>query len=89
MLLHQHELDQKTHPTIFAAGVFLAGVVGALAGGWLSEGILRSTGNVALARISVIVLGFLGAFVMHVAGDVPTDLVTKAISLSAACFCAD
>ncbi|CAM4045629.1 MFS transporter [Paracoccus yeei] len=86
--LHQHELDLKKS-AIFAAGVFLAGVVGDLAGGWLSDGILRRTGNVALARISVIVLGFLGAFVCMLPVMFSTDLVTVAISLSAAFFFAE
>ncbi|SMO99491.1 MFS transporter [Paracoccus laeviglucosivorans] len=86
--LHQHELDLKKS-AIFAAGVFFAGVVGDLAGGWLSDGILRRTGRVTLARISVIILGFIGAFLCMLPVMFSTDLITVAISLSAAFFFAE
>lgn len=86
--LHQHELDLKKS-AIFAAGVFFSGVVGDLAGGWLSDGILRRTGRVTLARISVIILGFIGAFLCMLPVMFSTDLITVAISLSAAFFFAE
>ncbi|HTJ88729.1 MAG TPA: MFS transporter [Acidocella sp.] len=49
------------HSALFASSVFFAGVVGDTLGGMLSDGLLRATGNVRLARIGVIVVGFLGA----------------------------
>ena len=86
--LNQHELDLKKS-AIFASGVFLAGVGGDMVGGWLSDGILRRTGNVTLARVGVIILGFLGAFACMMPVMFSTDLVTIAISLSAAFFFAE
>ncbi len=53
-------LDLK-NSALFASGVFFAGVVGDTVGGMLSDSILHRTGNVKLARLSVIVVGFLGA----------------------------
>ncbi|MFD2816838.1 MFS transporter [Paracoccus aerius] len=64
-------------------------MVGDLAGGWFSDGILRRTGNTTLARTSVIILGFLGAFVCMLPVMFSTDLVIVAISLSAAFFFAE
>lgn len=49
------------HSALFASSVFFAGVVGDTLGGMISDGVLRATGNVRLARIGVIVVGFLGA----------------------------
>jgi MFS family permease len=46
---------------LFASGVFFAGVIGDSLGGILSDRILRKTGNVRLARLSVTVAGFAGA----------------------------
>ncbi|MGU3541238.1 MFS transporter, partial [Methylobacterium sp. A54F] len=55
-------LDLK-NSALFASGVFFAGVVGDTLGGVLSDGILKRTGNLKLARLSIIVVGFLGAAV--------------------------
>ena len=46
---------------IFAAGVFFAGVVGDTLGGVLSDYLLQRTGNLRLARMGLIVCGFVGA----------------------------
>jgi MFS family permease len=46
---------------LFASGVFFAGVIGDSLGGILSDRILKKTGNVRLARLSVTVAGFAGA----------------------------
>jgi sugar phosphate permease len=59
--LHEFNMNIKKS-ALFAAGVFLAGVVGDTVGGFLSDHILRKTGDVGKARVSVIVLGFLGSF---------------------------
>ncbi len=49
------------HSALFSSSVFFAGVVGDTLGGIISDGMLRATGNVRLARIAIIVVGFLGA----------------------------
>jgi MFS family permease len=46
---------------LFASGVFFAGVVGDSMGGILSDRILKRTGSIRFARLSVIVAGFAGA----------------------------
>ena len=50
------------HSALFASGVFFADVIGDTLGGLISDGLLRATGDVRLARTGVIVVGFLGAF---------------------------
>ena len=59
--LHEYKFNIG-RSAMFAAGVFLAGVVGDTVGGIVSDAILKRTGNVATARVSVIVVGFLGSF---------------------------
>jgi MFS family permease len=56
-----YNLDLK-NSALFASGVFLAGVAGDSVGGVISDWLLKATGNVRLARLSVIVAGFAGAF---------------------------
>jgi MFS family permease len=56
-----YNLDLK-NSALFAPGVFLAGVAGDSVGGVISDWLLKATGNVRLARLSVIVAGFAGAF---------------------------
>jgi MFS family permease len=55
-----YNLDLK-NSALFASGVFLAGVAGDSVGGVISDWLLKATGNVRLARLSVIVAGFAGA----------------------------
>jgi sugar phosphate permease len=86
--LHQHHLDIKKS-AIFASGVFFAGVVGDTVGGMVSDRILRRTGDVAKARVSVIVVGFLGAFVFMLPVLFTTDLLTITLCLSGAFFFAE
>jgi len=81
-------LDLK-NSAIFAAGVFLAGVLGDSLGGVLSDRVLRRTGNVRLARLSVTVFGFLGAFVSLLPILWTHDLNIVALSLSACFFFAE
>src|SRR5215475_4312680 len=57
---NNYSLDLK-NSALFASGVFLAGVVGDSVGGVISDHLLKATGNVRLARLSVIVTGFAGA----------------------------
>jgi len=53
----------------FALGVFLAGVVGDTLGGVVSDFLYHKTGNVRFARLSVILVGFVGAFLAEPLGD--------------------
>jgi MFS family permease len=86
--LHEYKLDLKKS-ALFAAGVFFAGVVGDTVGGVLSDRILRRTGDVGKARISVIVVGFLGSFCFMLPIVFVHDLLTVAICLSVAFFFAE
>ena len=86
--LHEFKLDLK-RSALFAAGVFFAGVVGDTTGGILSDRILRKTGDVGKARISVIVIGFLGSFCFMLPIVFIHDLLTVAICLSMAFFFAE
>ncbi len=86
--LNQHHLDIKKS-AIFASGVFFAGVVGDTVGGIVSDRILRRTGDVAKARVSVIVVGFLGAFAFMLPVLFTTDLLTITLCLSGAFFFAE
>ena len=74
---------------IFAAGVFLAGVVGDTLGGVLSDKILLRTGNVRLARLSIILLGFVGAFLSLLPILFYRDITTVAICLASGFFFAE
>jgi MFS family permease len=53
--LHSYNLDLKKS-ALFAAGVFLAGVVGDALGGIVSDHLLRKTGSLTVARRNVVVV---------------------------------
>jgi MFS family permease len=74
---------------LFSGGVLLAGVIGDTVGGVASDRILRRTGNVALARRSVIASGFLGGFVFLLPVVFIHDLTIAAVCLSLAFFFAE
>ncbi|MGY2046582.1 MFS transporter [Methylobacterium sp. JK268] len=78
-------LDLK-NSALFASGVFFAGVVGDALGGVLSDHILTRTGNLKLARLGIILLGFLGAAGFLVGVFLTRDLTTIAVLLSAGFF---
>jgi MFS family permease len=78
-------LDIK-NSALFASGVFLAGVVGDSLGGILSDGILKRTGNVRLARLSVVVAGFAGALLSLFPMLFIHDITIVALCLSAGFF---
>ncbi len=81
-----YQLDLK-NSAYFASGVFFAGVVGDTTGGLISDWILRRTGNVTLARLSIINIGFVGAagcLLGVVLG--PKDATTIALFLSGGFF---
>ncbi len=83
--LHEYNLKIKAS-ALFAAGVFFAGVVGDTVGGLLSDRILKKTGDVGKARITVIVLGFLGSFCCMLPIVFIHDLNMVALFLSGAFF---
>lgn len=86
--LHEYNLDLKK-TALFASGVFFAGVVGDTVGGVVSDRILRRTGSVGKARVSVIVVGFLGSFLFMLPVLFVHDLFAIAICLSLAFFFAE
>jgi MFS family permease len=74
---------------IFSGGVLFAGVIGDTVGGLVSDRLLHTTGNLVLARRSVIVAGFLGAFVFLLPVVLFHNLTVTAICLSLAFFFAE
>jgi len=81
-------LDLKSS-ALFAAGVFLAGVVGDTVGGLLSDAILKRTGRLGVARSGVIAFGLLGAAAFLVPLLFVRDLTAVTLCLMAAFFCAE
>ena len=74
---------------IFSGGVLFAGVIGDTVGGLVSDRLLHKTGNLVLARRSVIIAGFLGAFVFLLPVVLLHNLTVTAICLSLAFFFAE
>ena len=83
--LHGEHLNLKDS-AFFSSGVFCGGVLGDVAGGFFSDQILRRTGNVALARQSVIVISMLGALAFLTRILFAADLTTITLCLAAAFF---
>jgi len=86
--LENYHLNLKSS-ALFTAGVLFSGVVGDTVGGVLSDRLLRKTGSLVIARRSVIVGGFLGAFVFMLPVVLIHDLKIAAVCLSLAFFCAE
>ena len=82
---NSYNMDIKKS-AIFASGVFFAGVVGDSLGGMLSDAILKRTGNIRFARLSVIVAGFIGAFLSLLPILFYRDLNVAALCLSGGFF---
>jgi sugar phosphate permease len=82
-----YHLDLK-NSALFTFGVFTAGVVGDTLGGVISDSILHRTGNLKLARLSVILFGMLGAAacLLGVVLGPKDDVVLIAVLLSAGFF---
>ena len=74
---------------LFASGVFFAGVVGDTLGGVFSDAILTRTGNLKLARLSIVVVGFLGAAASLTGVFFTKDLTAVALLLSSGFFFAE
>jgi MFS family permease len=73
----------------FAAAVLLAGVLGDIVGGALSDWILVRTGDATRARRDVIVLGLLGATAFLIPILFVRDLTAVTICLGCAFFCVE
>ncbi len=86
--LNSYKLDIKSS-AFFASGVFFAGVVGDTLGGVISDRIYHKTGRVRLARLTVILTGFVGCFLSLLPILYFHDLNVIAISLSAGFFFAE
>jgi MFS family permease len=74
---------------LFASGVFFAGVVGDTLGGVISDAILRATGKVRVARLTVTTIGFTGAFLSLIPIFYFHDMTVVALSLSGGFFFAE
>jgi MFS family permease len=74
---------------LFASGVFFAGVVGDSMGGILSDRILKRTGSIRFARLSVIVTGFAGALASLLPILFIHGITVVALCLSAGFFFAE
>jgi MFS family permease len=85
---NNYHLEIK-NSAIFSMGVFLAGVVGDTLGGLISDFIRRRTGNIRLARLSVIMLGFAGAALSLLPILFFHDISVVAFSLSGGFFFAE
>jgi MFS family permease len=85
---NNYSLDIK-NSALFASGVFFAGVVGDSLGGILSDRILKKTGNVRFARLSVTITGFAGALLSLLPILFIHDITIVALCLSAGFFFAE
>ena len=72
---------------IFASGVFFAGVIGDSLGGFRCD--FARTGNIRVARLTVVVGGFVGAFLSLLPILFYRDLTVSALSLSGGFFFAE
>jgi nitrate/nitrite transporter NarK len=85
---NNYSLDIR-NSALFASGVFFAGVVGDSLGGILSDRILKRTGNVRFARLSVTIVGFAGAFLSLLPILFIHDITVVALCLSGGFFFAE
>jgi MFS family permease len=85
---NNYSLDIK-NSALFASGVFFAGVVGDSLGGILSDRILKKTGNVRFARLSVTITGFAGALLSLLPILFIHDITVVALCLSGGFFFAE
>src|SRR5439155_26025411 len=86
--LNEYKLDLR-RSALFASAVFLAGVGGDWLGGELTDAILKRTRNVRKARLSVVVLGFVGSFICLLPMFATRDLTLITLALGAAFFFAE
>jgi MFS family permease len=86
--LHSYKL-RLSNSSLFAAGVFLGGVLGDVLGGVVSDRIFERTGDRKKARRNLIVFGFLCSLVMMIPIVLLHNLTSAAIFLSLAFFFAE
>jgi sugar phosphate permease len=86
--MHGYKLNLK-NSALFASGVYLLGVVGDAAGGWVSDFILKRTGDRNKARRNLVIAGFLLSLLFMIPVLRSHDLNTVALCLSAAFFFAE
>ena len=86
--LHSYKL-RLNNSSLFAAGVFLGGVLGDVSGGVVSDRVFERTGDRKKARRNLVVFGFLLSLVMMIPIIVVHNLTTAAIFLSLAFFFAE
>jgi len=86
--MHGYKLNLK-NSAFFSSGVFLAGVLGDLAGGVVSDRILVKTGDRNKARRNLVVIGFLLSLAFMIPVLRSHDLNLVALCLSAAFFFAE
>lgn len=86
--MHGYKLNLK-NSALFASGVYLLGVVGDAVGGWVSDFILKKTGDRNKARRNLVIAGFLLSLVFMIPVLRSHDLNTVALCLSAAFFFAE
>lgn len=86
--LNNHGLNIRD-TALFAAGIFFAGFVGDTVGGMLSDEIYRRTNNVKFARLSVILLGFIGCLISLIPLLFTRDVTIVALALSGGFFFAE
>lgn len=72
---------------IFTALPLLAGVVGDTLGGIVSDRLYKRTGNLRLARVSVLFVGMVGALIFMVPMISVANAMTAVLLLSASFFC--
>jgi MFS family permease len=86
--VENYHLNLQTS-AIFSSGVLFGGVLGDALGGVLSDHLLRKSGSLVVARVYVIVGGFLGAFVFLIPVILVHELKVAAVCLSLAFFFAE
>jgi MFS family permease len=83
--LHSYNL-RLTNSALFAAGVFLGGVVGDTLGGVVSDRIYEQTNDRNKARRNLVVLGFVGSLLFMLPILFVHDISVAAVCLSVAFF---
>jgi sugar phosphate permease len=86
--LENYGLDLRG-TAVSATIVFFGGFVGDTVGGMLSDAVYRRTGDTKVARLSIIILGFVGTFLSLVPMLFSQELYVAVASLAAAFFFAE
>jgi MFS family permease len=86
--LHSYDLDLKKS-AVFASGVFFAGVVGDTLGGLVTDRLLKSTGNLRLARSAMVAVCMLMTALSLLPILFVHDLYVSLICLAAGFFFAE